>query len=178
MSRIISLIGHCSFLIFRVDLSMAGCGRHILLKDVQGFKADGTVKAVIKKITGGDQYSTVNILRGELVEEYAMPELNFNMRLCHDPTICMYLSHDSLALAPLSAEEFLLLEGIEQASDRFSSFSNGGIELGMNLVPGSKVYVEVYGAGHVKKPARATVQFKGMVEGQPGTMFGVEILVR
>ena len=176
MSKIISLISHCSFLIFRVDLSMA---RHILLKDVQGFKADGAVKTVIKKMTGGDQYSTVNILRGELVEEYPMPELNFNMRLCRDPTICMFLSHDSLVLAPLSAEEFFLLEGIELASDRFSTFSNGGIELGMNLVPGSKVYVEIYGAGHVNsKQARSTVQFKGKVQGKTGTMFGVEILVR
>ena len=153
--------------------------RHILLKDVQGFKADGAVKAVIKKLTGGDLYSTVKILRGELVEEYPMPELNFNMRLCRDPTVCMFVSEEgSHALAPLSAEEFLLLEGIEQASDRFATFSNGGIDLGMDLVPGSKVYVEVYEAGHVNsKQARATVQFKGKVQGLPGTMFGVEVLV-
>ena len=149
--------------------------RHILLKDVQGFKAVGEVKSVINKMTGGELYSTVNILRGELVEEYAMSELNFNMRLCRDPTICMYLSLDSLA--PLSAEEFLLLEGIQLISDRFATFCNGGIELGMVLVPGSKVYVEVYEAGHVKH-ARATVQFKGKVRGLPGTTFGIEIKVR
>ena len=155
---------------------MAGCGRHILLKDVRGFKPEGGVKSVIKKMTGGDQYSTVNVLRGELVEEYATPELNFNMRLCRDPTICMSLSPDDLA--PLGAEEFLLLEGIEQASDRFATLRNGGVELGMNLVPGSRVYVEVY-VGHVNsKQARATVQFKGKVQGQPGTTFGIEITVR
>ena len=160
---------------------MAGCGRHILLKDVQGYKRDEAVKAAIKKMTGGDPYSTVNVLRGELMEElYSMPELlNFNMRLCRDPTICLSLSLDSLAFAPLIAEEFSLLEGIQLASDRFDTFSNGGIELGMYLVPGSKVYVNFYGANHVKiKQARATVQFKGKVQGLPGTTFGIEILVR
>ena len=152
--------------------------RYILLQDVHGHKRDGAVKSAIKKMTGGDQYSTVNVLRGELVEQYATTELNSNMRLCRDPTICMSLSLDNLALAPLRTEEFLLLEGIELASDRFATFSNGGIELGMDLVPGSKVYVEMYGAGHVKKHATATVQFKGKVQGLPGTTFGIEILVR
>ena len=155
---------------------MAGCGRNILLKDVRGFKAEGGVKSAIKKMTGGDQYSTVNVLRGELVEEYAMPGLNFSIHLCRDPTIFMSLSHDDLA--PLSAEEFLLLEGIEQASDRFATLRNGGVELGMNLGAGSRVYVEV-NVGHVKsKQARATVQFKGKVQGRLGTTFGVEIAVR
>ena len=150
--------------------------RHILLKDVQGFKADGATKTVIKKMSDGDQYSTVNVLRGELVEEYAMPELNFNMRLFRDPSICMILSPDDLV--PLSAEEFLLLEGIQLASDRFATFRIGGIELGKSLVPGSEVYVEVYGAGHVNsKQARSTVQYKGKVQGLPGTMFGIEIMV-
>ena len=174
-----SSLFHCLFFYaFKVELSMDH--HHILLEDVLGYKHDGLVKSAFKKMmTGGDPYSVVNILRGELVEEYPMPELNFNMRLWRDPTICMFMSEDSHALAPLSTEEVLLLEGIEHASNRFSIFIDGGIELGKNLVPGSKVYVEIYGDDHVKsKQARATVKFKGKVQGLPGTMFGVEIKVR
>ena len=116
------------------------------------------------------------MFRGELVEEHNQIDVHCNMRLCRDPTTLMFTQGEDVA--PLNFEEFLLVQGVDSITDRLIIFKNNGIDLGMSLVQGSKVYVAVFGPGHVKrKYVRAIVQFKGSVQGLTGTIFGVETMV-
>ncbi len=157
----------------RVDKVMASY-QHIVIIDVEGFKANGAIKSTIAKFTGRDQYSTVRVLRGELVEPHAVNDLNFNFHLVHDHSVLMCVKEEDLA--PLGKEEFLLLDPISKPADRFDAFTNGALKLGLSLKVDSIVLVDVYGPGHVKKgQAKGTIMYKGEVTGVPGTAFGIKV---
>ncbi len=153
---------------------MASYNRHIMIKDVEGFKANSAVMSTIAKFTGRDQYSPVRVLRGELVEPCAVNDLNFNYRLVHDHSVFMCVKEDDSA--PLGKEEFLLLDAISKLSDRFTAFTNGALELGLALKQDSIVFVDMYGPGQVKKgQVKGTIMYKGEVSGFPGTYFGIQV---
>ncbi len=158
----------------RVDGAMASYNRHIVIKDMEGFKANGAVMSTVAKFTGRDQYSTLRVLRGELFEYHAVSDLNFNYRLVHDHSVFICVKEEDLA--PLSKEEFLILDAISKPSDRFTAFTNGALKLGLALKQDSIVFVDMYGPGHVKNGRiKGTIMYKGKVNGLPGTVFGIKV---
>ena len=156
---------------------MMASPRFILTNDVHGYRHNEGVISSLRKAIGGDPNLLVNVLRGELVVEESS-YADFNLKLCRDPTILLKCCEEDVA--PLcSLDEFRLLEGILKPGERFEAFNAGQLELGLKLEPGCKVYVKVSKPHHgVKRYVRAVVHYKGKVGNHPGTMFGVEILVR
>ena len=146
--------------------------RYILVKDEEGYKFDGTLIYAYKRLTGGAQYSCVNLERGELLEKINSTQYNF--KLCRDPSI--FLKCSEHCVAPLhGSKEFLLMEGIGNPAERYKSFISGQLQYGLKLAQGSEVYVAPPGCNQY---VRATIRFIGKVGALPGTIFGVEILVR
>ena len=146
--------------------------RHILVKDVEGFKF---VKSAIARLTGREKYSPVRVLRGELLEPHAKNNPTTNFRIIHDHSVLMFVEEEDLV--PLNKkEEFLLLEAIHKPSDRFAAFIDGTLELGLFLEQNSIVFVDMYDPGNVKKTqVKGTVMYKGEVNGVPGTLFGIKV---
>ncbi len=148
---------------------------YILLKDVHGIKKNN---GVFKKlIHGGTPHQDVNILRGELMIA-KQDDPSFNYRLWSDPNVLFYSVEDNVA--PLTQNEFLLLEGIRKPSDRSEAFNSNKLELGEALHVDSQVYINLPGPNlsvAVVGSARGVVHYKGRVGDLPGILFGVEFLV-
>lgn len=149
----------------------------ILLNDLQGTKFDGIAKSAVKRLlTGSTPHSPVNVLRGELLLGMKQESPHFNYMLKRDSSICLYC--DGIDVAPLSGEEFSLLEAIEQPCDRLDAFKSK-LEWGVELKEGGAVCLTIPGAnlsvGGIH--ARAVIHYKGVVGKLPGINFGVEILV-
>ncbi len=143
---------------------------YILLKDVQW------IKRALKKLMHGET-PNFNILRGELMID-KQNDLSFNYQLWSDPNVLFYSMEDNVA--PLTQNEFLLLEGIRKPSDRLEAFNGNKLELGEALCVGSQVYVNLPGPDlsvAAAERARCVVHYKGRVGDIPGILFGVEILV-
>lgn len=154
---------------------MAGM-KAILLYDAAGTKYDGGVKSVVKKILpGATPYTTLNLLSGELLVEYWHDDQPHNFQLYRDPSVLLYCEADSVA--PLSPKEFLLLEAVPYPGERMDAFRHK-LEWGLSLKEGVSVNVTIPGDNLSTPPkCRAVVHYKGKVASQPGTYFGVEILV-
>jgi hypothetical protein len=149
---------------------------YLLLKDLKG-TIDSVAKSAIKKIIPGfTPYSSVNVLRGELLLGMKDESHRFNYMLLNDSSICLFC--DETDVAPLNSEEFLLLEATKKPVHRLDTF-NHKLFWGVKLKPGHAVYISIPGANlSVKDNARATVHYKGQIGKLPGIYFGVEIVVR
>ena len=148
----------------------------IVLFDTAGRKYDGAVKSAIKKyFPGVTPHSQTNVLAGELVTDYWQADQRFNYRVYNDPNILLYCEDDNVS--PLGEEDFLLLEAVSRPADRIEAFRHQ-LEFGMALKEGSSATVSLPVA-NLSAPTRvrAVVHYKGKVGNQPGTLFGVEILV-
>ncbi len=147
--------------------------RYILLKDVQGIKKNtGALKKLLHR---GAPHQNINILRGELIVA-KQDDPSYNYQLWSDPNVLFYSEEDNVA--PLSQNEFLLLEGIKKPLDRL--VNGDKLELGEALGVGSQVYVNIPGPDlsvAAVERARGVVHYKGRVGDMPGIRFGVEILV-
>ena len=144
----------------------------ILVSDVTGTKYN---KSLLKRfIPGSTQKSPVNVLRGELVSEKP-DNPPFNYVLSRDPNVYLFCNENEVA--PLSSEDFLLLEAISEPYDRIDAFNNK-LEWGTKLEPGTGVYVTVKGPPlSVRERVLAVLHYKGEIGNIPGIQFGVEILV-
>lgn len=154
----------------------------ILLKDGVGEKAESTWGGMVRRIVG--RPSTVNVLRGELLEQ--MPDDALvprsegqyfqkpcNYRLVKDLSLGVYCSETDVA--PLSDKDFLLLEAIHSQSSRYAVFIVGNkLEWGCTLKPGDPVYVSI---PFTKCRAAAVIHYVGRLPPSPGLMFGIEITV-
>ncbi len=148
---------------------------YILLKDLQGIKKiTGALKKLVHR---GTPHQNINIPRGELMIAQ-QDDPSFNYQLWSDPNVLFYSMEDNLA--PLTQNEFLLLEGIRKPSDRLEAFNSNKLELDYALVVGSHVYINIPGpnlsVAEVERP-RGVVHYKGRVGDLPGILFGVEIMV-
>ena len=151
-------------------------GGYILIRDTQGCKYDGMLKSALKNIIGNRPYSYKNIIRGELLDAIKSED-GFNFALHLDPTVHLYCGEEEVA--PLSMDEFLLMEGIQMIGDRLKAFTEGRLQFGLNLMKGSMVYVDVSGPNPAQRDyVVAAINFRGKVGDLPGITFGVEILVR
>ena len=99
-------------------------------------------------------------------------------QLYSDPSVSLFLEANSTGI--LSPEEFSLLEAVLDRGERFRLYKDK-LKWGVSLWVGSNVYVSVPEEAKrslVKQPeARAIVRYRGRVRSNPGTLFGVEILV-
>ncbi len=94
---------------------------YILLKDVHGTKKNTRAfEKLVNLMYTGTPYQNINILRGELIVA-KQDDPNFNYQLWSDPNVLFYSMEDNVA--PLSENEFLLLEGIRNPFDRFEAFA-------------------------------------------------------
>ena len=145
----------------------------ILLSDTSGRKYEYAMK---RFVLGATPHSPINVLTGELLVDYFQEGQPFNYQVYNDPTILLYCEADNVS--PLGKEEFLLLEAISRPADRMEAFRHQ-MDFGMVLKEGSRVTVTLPAWANISHPtgARAFVHYKGKVGNQPGTMFGVEILV-
>ena len=150
--------------------------KRILLHDTAGRKYDGAFKSIIKKyVPQFISYSQINVFAGELVTDYLQVDQRYNYQVYNDPNVLLFCQDNEVS--PLGEEEFLLLKGIGRPADRIEAFRHQ-LEFGMALKEGSTVTVTLPGANlSAPKRARAVVRYKGKVGNQPGTLFGVEILV-
>ena len=153
----------------------------ILVRDKEGYRYDSVAKHMVMKMFFGTPrstpQSTCRVLCGELLKENHHDEINYNYVLQKDPSIFLRCADEDVA--PLFAQkEFMLMEGIEKAADRFTAFNEGMLDFGLSLAPGSRVFVTVYNEGYVKKTLlRATVHYIGAVQGYQGFQLGVELKV-
>ncbi len=149
--------------------------RYILLKDAQGIKKfTGALKKFMRE---GTPYPNINILCGELMIA-KQDDPSYNYQLWSDPNVLFHSMEDNVA--PLTQNEFLLLEGIRKPSDRLEAFNGNKLELGEALDVGSKVYINIPGPNlsvAAVEGARGVVHYKGRVGDIPGIIFGVENLV-
>ncbi len=148
---------------------------YILLKDIQGIKRN--TGALKKFMHGRTPYQNIYVLRGELMVA-KQNDLSFNYQLWSDPNVLFYSTEDNVA--PLSENEFLLLEGIRKPNDRLEVFNGDKLELGESLGVGAQVYVNIPGPSLSMAKVECTrgvVHYKGRVGDIPGILFGVEILV-
>ena len=114
--------------------------RYILLKDVQGIKKNtGALKKLLHR---GAPHQNINILRGELIVA-KQDDPNFNYQLWSDPNALFYAMEDNVA--PLSQNEFLLLDGIRKPINRLEAFISNKLELGEALCVSSQVYINLPG---------------------------------
>ena len=156
----------------------------ILLKDLVGEKTESVLVGVLKKFTG--KSSTVNVLRGELVEPISGDELTprsegqrpYNYRVKKDPAVLLYCNAQDIA--PLGDKEFLLLEAIQTPAARYELFVSGEkLDWGYNLNPGDTVYVSIPGLTvFPNQRAAAAIRSVGGLHPEPGLKFGIEIIVR
>ncbi len=126
---------------------------------------------------GGTPYQNINILCGELMIA-KQDDPSFNYQLWGDPNALFYSMEDNVA--PLTQNEFLLLEGIQKPSDRLEAFNGNKLELGEALCVCSQVYINLPGPNlsvAAAERARGVVHHKGRVGDLPGILFGVEIMV-
>ena len=139
----------------------------ILVKDTVGFKH------MVKRIFGSP-WSSVRVLRGELLKEYHHEEKKFNYVLQKDPPVFLKCA-DKDVVTLFTQEKFMLMKGIEKLVDRFAAFTDGILDFGMSLEIGSSVFVNT--DKMKKKLIRATVHYIGEVQGYQGFQFGVELEV-
>ena len=149
----------------------------ILLCDTAGRKYDGAVKSAVKRLLpGATPHSPINVLTGELLVDYCQEGQPFNYQVYNDPNVLLF-SDGGDSVSPLGEEDVLLLEAISRPADRIEVFRHK-LEFGMALKEGSCVTITLPGA-NLSAPTRvrAVVHYKGKVGNQPGTLFGIEILV-
>ncbi len=146
---------------------------YILLKDTQGIKKN---TSTFKKLVHGETLN-INILRGELMIA-KQDDPSYNYQLWNDPNVLFHSSEDNVA--PLSQNEFQLIEGIRKPINRLEAFMSNKLELGDALGVGSQVYVNLPGpnlSAAKVECARCVIHYKGRVGDIPGIIFGVEIMV-
>ena len=91
-----------------------------------------------------------------------------------------YEADKDLHLAPLEVEQCAFLEAIPTPKARFSVYvTDGWMDWGVAVKKGDKVYISVPMKGDIEgRCSTAIVHYIGRLgEDQPGTMFGVEIIV-
>ena len=130
--------------------------------------------------------SSVNVLRGELVEPIPGEELTprsegqrpYNYRVKKDPAVLLYCNAQDIA--PLGDKEFLLLEAIQTPAARYELFVSGEkLDWGYNLKPGDTVYASIPSLKVFPSwRAAAVIRYVGGLSPVSGLMFGIEIMVR
>ena len=150
------------------------------MKDTPGEKAAGKFMAAF-----GRKPKQVMVLCGELLAMIPDKKLQpkndaHNFRLKEDPSVTIYGGDGGTNVAPLSGEEFELLEAIQSPSARFAVFSEEGkLEWGGKLKEGDQVYVRIdpFVGYFMPDWSLVVVQYVGEVQSLPGRNFGVEIKV-
>lgn len=137
---------------------------------------DEPKRGILLKNAQGTRYShnrntSEFIGPGELVKS-TQDDKYFNYQLLRDPNV--YLSCEADDVQTLNSTKFSLLEGIKNRGERLQAFKQK-LRWGLALREGSNVQVTI--SGLVSRETRAVVRYKGRVESDPGTVFGVEILV-
>ena len=157
---------------------------YILMKDVQGEKAPGMIKAVLM----GSAPKRVQLLRGELLSSIPQRERDrvprndgtsaHNFRSKKDPSVTLYV--DDTNVCPAMGKEVQLLEAIEKPYDRFTVFSmENRLEWGSGLGKGDQVFVKLPTPNtSVPTWSIGLVRYAESVDGLPGWNFGVEIKVQ
>ena len=130
------------------------------------------------KYDGGIESATLqqssNVINGELLTGCEVKGRPYNYRLHRDPNTYLVCEQD--VVAPLSPEGFLLLEAIKTRGDRLEAYRHR-LEWGLSLEEGSQVAVTTSGFRYSMMNVPAVVHYKGTKGKNPGTFFGVEILV-
>lgn len=145
----------------------------ILLRSTQGSKYDGSV--VKKILPWTTSYTPVDVLSGQLVVKCHQAYHTFNYQLHSNSNV--YMICDEHSVAPLSTDEFLLLEAIKSPEDRLETFRQK-LDWGISLKQGESVYLTKAGETILApQRSRVVVHYKGKVGNLPGVMFGVEIMV-
>ena len=125
-----------------------------------------------------------NVLRGSLLlsippkdaPNTADGKPAYNYRVAGDDTM-MYCSEQDLA--PVTRYEFDLLNGVKSAGARYDAFVNDIMDWGSKLGLNDTVYVSLPSQKAIEnKRCRAVVRWIGLLPGEEGTKFGVELLVR
>ena len=126
---------------------------------------------------------TTVLSRGELLRfisrdkaQRQSNEAQHNYCVDGNPAITLFAIENDVS--PLTNDERNLLRAIEFPSDRFRVFADW-LDWGTSLTVGSKVYVHLLSpSASMSTWSLAVVRYKGAVKNLPGTIFGVEILVR
>ena len=150
----------------------------LLLRDTYGDKGGSWFPSLRKK---KDQ----PVLRGSLLRPIAMkdsgstadgkPAYNYKV---YNEEIIFYCSEQEVA--PLTEYEFNLLCGIKQPSVRYATFvdENDIVDWGVKLRMNDKVYVSLPTKQAIETTwCQAVVRWIGVLPGEEGTKFGVEIIV-
>lgn len=144
----------------------------ITIKDVDGYKDS---KSALKKFITGTFHSTINVLRGELLTEIEERNDHFNYQLHRDPKVHLFCTVDEVA--PLSHQEFLMLEAIKKPEDRANALEEK-LDWGLQMHVGSTVNVTLTGSNvAVQTQSRSLIHYKGPIGNLPGVYFGIELLV-
>ena len=122
-----------------------------------------------------------NVSRGELLvpvqlkDRTIQKDHHHNYMLRSEPERTCLLDETEVAL--LNSEEFLLLEAIGMPY-RLETFNSNKLEWATTLKAGTDISIRMEGTNIINPHyARAVIRYKGILEGQKGLYFGVEILV-
>ena len=148
----------------------------LLLKDSLGDKG-GTLLTGFRK-------KRENILRGSLLVSIPPKDAPsatdgkpaYNYRVVGDDIMMYCLEYD---VAPITDYEFNLLSGIKSPGARFDAFVNDIMDWGSTVKVGDIVYVSLPSQQVIQatKRCRAAVRWIGLLPGEEGTKFGIELLV-
>ena len=173
-----------SFLL--LDVAMAGASGGLvgkgalLLQDVWGEKANST----ITKIIGLGKKGSVNVLKGTLLcsipDKEQVPRQDgkpaHNYRVYKNDVVTLFCSEQEVA--PLTNNEFHLLNAIKSPGARFEVFVNGVADWGSKLKLNDMVYVTLPSKQAIgNQRVRAAVRWIGVLPNEDGIKFGVEITV-
>ena len=148
----------------------------VLLQDVSGYKEN-------KSMFGyGSTFSKKFALRGMLLTRLSQEEVRelrlqqavntpqFNFGALKDPSVKLCCNVNNVFLLNFKQKELLL--AIAGAKDRFDAIDK--LEWAEKLAEESIVYVTI---PPLLKTAKGIVRYIGKLPGEPGTKFGVELLV-
>ena len=139
----------------------------MLFKDMEGTKMAGV--GFISKFF--PPYSSLMVPCGELVVKYKEEDKPFTHCLLCDRNT--FIVCDETQVSNMTVKQMQLLEAIKKPADRIDVF-NTKLRWGVNLVPGSDVFVTIPGK---KVEVKAVVRYCGEAEQQSGHLFGVEVSV-
>ena len=146
----------------------------ILLKDIQGERSGKIVKSNSK---------AVHVCRGELLLLIPRPKVvprkdgrpAHNYQQASDPGVTLYSAGEDIA--PLSANDYHLLEAIKSREARYEVFQKDLLEWGSELKAEMYVLATLPSKSPVSSQrAVSMIRYVGPLPNEQGIQFGVEIM--
>ncbi len=157
----------------------------VILRDGEGWKVPGRFSSAVGKVFRTSSVTVKKVLRGELLvalksvnsshQREGHPPPNYHLKKDHN--VVLYCKADDVA--PLiDHREVALLEGIGSSTSRHALFVEGDrLEWAHSLKHGTDVHLNISPNPSAPLFGVGAIRYIGEVIGQPGWLFGVEIMV-